>query len=539
LTISEWIIFYRKKLGVLMVQAKEYWYDKRITLTVDNLRLWTDNPRFDEPDLETTRDFARAIAGNQIDKRSFFELIKSIVQKGFINIEPIVVFKDYNKDKYYVAEGNRRVLALKLLRNPKSAPKSIRSFISSASEKINIESIKKIKVIVAPSLKDTQWYIGQRNNISAIKQSWTRLQQCRWIAELAKEFDFDIEKMKETVQMPTSEIIRFLRINTFIKLLDIDIIREVIDPEEISMMQSRNFPVSIIERFFDSNQVQTKWGIKFYGTHIYISNLAEFLLSYSVLLKRILKPGRDLIKIDTRTITSNIDDIINSLPSINIDDKEANYNLNVLNDPIFENDIDIDIDNLDDSTSNQEDITETQNEGLPQTTQETEPEASSSSYKNRLHDIKRNRLVPDNIIINTTNPRVRDLFRELSQNPVKNRENIIACALRALLDLVVLDYLKSNKLIPQLISKHNNRDLKHIGLQARIEFIKKLKNYEKKIDNIFTGLLTPGNDFSLNSLHAYLHSEETHSVSCGRLIRFFDFLFPLFEEMLDLTVLRD
>ncbi|MFX3693301.1 ParB N-terminal domain-containing protein, partial [Streptococcus suis] len=73
-------------------------------------------------------DFAEEIIAEQSDKKSFYELVTSIIQFGFMDFEPIVVWKN-EQDRYIVAEGNRRVLALKLLRNPHKAPKSIRSFM--------------------------------------------------------------------------------------------------------------------------------------------------------------------------------------------------------------------------------------------------------------------------------------------------------------------------------------------------------------------------------------------------------------------------
>lgn len=44
-----------------------------------------------------------------------------------------IEWKNEDNQKYYVAEGNRRLVALKLLRMPQKAPKSIRSFIRKAS----------------------------------------------------------------------------------------------------------------------------------------------------------------------------------------------------------------------------------------------------------------------------------------------------------------------------------------------------------------------------------------------------------------------
>ncbi|MBI9113235.1 ParB N-terminal domain-containing protein [Maridesulfovibrio ferrireducens] len=511
-----------------MVQANEDWYDKRITLTVDNLRLWPNNPRFDETDLETTRDFAKCISESKIDKSSFFNLIQSIIQNGFVNIEPIVVFKYKNNDKYYVAEGNRRVLALKLLRNPKFAPKSIRSYISAASKKINRDSIKKIKVIVSPSLSDAQWYIGQRNNISTIKQSWTKLQQCRWVAELAKDVNNDLNLIRKTAQLSTSEILRVLRINAFNKLINTELMQEVLSHEEISIMQSRNFPVSIIERFYDSSIVQDRWGIKFDGPNIRIYNFVDFIISYAELLRRVISKNNELIKIDTRTITTHIEEILDSLPSIDLSIKNSQYTLNIFEDIVFGDEI---IETFEETIEEEEQTNE-------QKFSKNEHVHKESKRSPLLNNTKRNRLVPENVTVNTGNARIQDLFNELKGCPIQGRENIIAISLRVLFELVVLDYLIRENLDSGLLSKHNKTDLSYIGLKDRLVYIRTLKKKNKKVTKIINGLLRPENDYSIDTLNIYMHSEQTYAITRERLVCFFDYLFPLLQEFLVLTVHR-
>jgi hypothetical protein len=99
------------------------------------------------------------------ERKDFLSLIKSIAEDGFIPLDPIVVWKNEENQKYYVAEGNRRVIALKLLRNPEKAPQSIRSTIRKYDH-----NIEKIYVNVAPSFDEAEWYISQRNSTSLFFQ---------------------------------------------------------------------------------------------------------------------------------------------------------------------------------------------------------------------------------------------------------------------------------------------------------------------------------------------------------------------------------
>lgn len=62
------------------------------------------------------RDFIENIIQEEGDKKNFLDLLRSIAKNGFIPADPIVVWQKPADGRFYVAEGNRRVLALKLLR---------------------------------------------------------------------------------------------------------------------------------------------------------------------------------------------------------------------------------------------------------------------------------------------------------------------------------------------------------------------------------------------------------------------------------------
>lgn len=120
------------------------WLLKKTPRSVDAMKLWPFNPRLNpEEDYSSITDFSEEITRNDSDRRNFMELIKSIIENGFIPADPIVVWQLDDK-KYYVAEGNRRVLALKLLRAPDKAPRSIRVSVRKFSSKANLSDFGNI-----------------------------------------------------------------------------------------------------------------------------------------------------------------------------------------------------------------------------------------------------------------------------------------------------------------------------------------------------------------------------------------------------------
>ncbi|MCI1780180.1 MAG: hypothetical protein LKI53_09535 [Bacteroidales bacterium] len=78
------------------------WLLRKNLRTIDNLRLWGQNPRLDpENNYTTIQEFAEEITLTDANRNSFLELVKSIVQRGFIPADPIVVWQN---------EDNRKLL---------------------------------------------------------------------------------------------------------------------------------------------------------------------------------------------------------------------------------------------------------------------------------------------------------------------------------------------------------------------------------------------------------------------------------------------
>ncbi|HHC6824603.1 TPA: ParB/Srx family N-terminal domain-containing protein, partial [Vibrio parahaemolyticus] len=151
-----------------MANNSDNWWEKRVLRSVDNLKLWVDNPRLDPIESHVRlSDFIEDLMSDDSEKREFIDLLRSIADKGFMSFDPIVVWKDEH-DKYVVAEGNRRVLALKLLRAPEKAPKSIRRLVREMAKYVDRDDIEKIRVCLAPSYEDTRWYILQRHSTGSL-----------------------------------------------------------------------------------------------------------------------------------------------------------------------------------------------------------------------------------------------------------------------------------------------------------------------------------------------------------------------------------
>lgn len=386
------------------------WLNSKTPRSVDQLRLWPENPRLNpEASHIYLSDYAEDLMGDK-DKSLFLDLVKSIVEDGFIPADPIVVWQNKVNEKFYVAEGNRRVLALKLLRDPLKAPQSVRGFMIKQAQKIDKKTIEKILVNVAPTFDDAEWYINQRNNASSLQVPWSRIQQQRWIAELYEKYDGNLEKIKSVTKMSQGELEGFIRALKIRDLINDQVVKNSLTIEEYEKASSHKFPITILERFFSNADVKRKWGIDSDGIDIDIkSNRNSFLQAYTALIKRIIDKDA-VVKIDTRTITSNLEEILETLPEVSFEAQQP-ASTEISESPV----------EIVDSSSSQNANTN------------PSPQVSLNTYYQSLkNDPNRSKMVLPIYKINTDSYRIRGLFEEFKKIPY-TYINTIAASLRVFL----------------------------------------------------------------------------------------------------------
>ena len=91
-------------------------------IDVDNLHFDPANPRLPSSVVDGKDD--QAVITWMLKDASIIELMGSIGMKGFFPAEPLLVTRDPKRTKHFiVVEGNRRLAAVKLLRDPEGASK--------------------------------------------------------------------------------------------------------------------------------------------------------------------------------------------------------------------------------------------------------------------------------------------------------------------------------------------------------------------------------------------------------------------------------
>lgn len=483
------------------------WFNKRYLRSIDNIRLWNENPRLNPDEKHITlADFVEDITEDENDRRNFLDLVKSIATNGFIPAEPIVVWQDPVNNKFYVAEGNRRILALKLLRDPARAPKRIRASIRAYAKQWT--RVNKIYVNIAPTLDDAEWYINQRNSTATLQRKWSRLQQQRWIESLYVKYGEDYDLLIQKTNMSQSEIEAFIRDIKLISLVKEPEVKELLSADEYKAATSHQFPMTVLERFFDTTRVRKEWGVTFDGTSVKLDNRKSFLTAFASLVKNIVSPEPE-IKIDTRTITTNIDEILNALPKVNREEA----------DPFSV------------------DTKKKSEEGTP------EPDSPSPRKKKTVKkgDPDRLHLVLPCFSINNENYRLVHLFNELKELPTQKYISVAAVSVRVFLDLAVLEYISSEGLDSAICTKYKGKGaLRDIELSKRLTFLAEQNGFKgTDLSKILVRLTDAKNDFSLDVLNGYVHGKGTAYLDRNFLNRFWDFLFPLLQKLLDISEITE
>ncbi|GHV84108.1 hypothetical protein AGMMS50212_14480 [Spirochaetia bacterium] len=164
-------------------KAPELKYNQIESCPIEFLTLDYNNPRYDIGLTQKTDTELDAIQ-TLCDISDVQELIVSIADNGYLQIEPMVVYKDSSSEFYTVLEGNRRLTAIKLLRD-----KSIAQAIGKSIPELDTAKMKtmdSISVFRVKSPIEARAYIGFKHINGP--QRWDAYAKAKFAASWYKEF---------------------------------------------------------------------------------------------------------------------------------------------------------------------------------------------------------------------------------------------------------------------------------------------------------------------------------------------------------------
>jgi hypothetical protein len=137
--------------------ATDVWPTKRFSVT--SLHLDKKNPRLGR---ESSGRAPREIIQYLFEHDKAMEVAESIALRGYFPNEPLLAIKE--EGRYVVVEGNRRLAALKALREPGVLEGSQQRRVEALSRRIaDLEDIATVPVTIAPSRRATDRQIAGRH----------------------------------------------------------------------------------------------------------------------------------------------------------------------------------------------------------------------------------------------------------------------------------------------------------------------------------------------------------------------------------------
>lgn len=419
-------------------------FSEHILIEVDNILVNEENPRHD-PVIGLTQTFImQQLIRNRKEANAMYKLITDIFREGWFPQSIVTVtFNDAEK-KYIAWDGNRRITALKMLKNPeitqvfKEFTHSQRIGIYNMSKGIKDESFFKIPCYVAQSFEECAGYIRSIHT--------TDTGALRWDSSAIKRFENKLGIKNLFAQLQGYCKTAFDNVNG-------------------------DFPVSKFERI-----VSSKVGKKYLDIEVIDGNLT-CLSSVEILDEKVKRIIKDIIdgKVTTMTIKNN-DNISKYLNGEKCDESTKSY-----------------------LEGNQDNFKETDDKNVQLSLYDNNFDEKNRNTKSNIIGRLRKKFIrkDDNIQfckiniskLNAKNERsmgIRNLAYEIQRlsfgNEYKKYPISYCFLIRSLLEQACIYFLINNKKWAKLKEDNNNRDLK---LERIIEYISRNKILLLKDDTIF------------------------------------------------------
>lgn len=418
---------------------------KESQLAVTSLLLDPNNPRIpDSSENLSQRDIIAVL----VAKDKIYELAENIVKNGYYPVESLIFVEE--KKKKYVVEGNRRLAALKLLVSPDMAPDSIlqRRF-RALSNRINLTSVRKVKVIKAPTREAAAPVIMSKHTQKQV-ESWCPLMQDKFYRNLINQ-GMTVNDIAEEYKHSSAEITNALQ-----RYMMYSIACTMNFPEDVAkkIQNPREFPVTNLERLYKNPKVTQFLGISFDENKRLLGDVDEdeFKKGYTKIITDIATKAVHSRILNT---TASMDEYLSSFG-------ELKPNLQKRGSFTDETFLDVD--------SNLE--------------RKKLAEPIIIRKKNKQKPIRRS-IIPEKFSCDVTNQRVNDVFNELKNLPVAQYPNAVALMFRSLLEMSLSHFLDRTGNLIKLTGKLQE-GLKNRGdnrSHARHPTLKEMLQYVANEDN--------------------------------------------------------
>lgn len=448
--------------------ALTYWKTKQ--LTVASLHLDAKNPRLGR---ETTARAPREIIQYLFEHDNALVVADSIASRGFFPNEPLLAVIENGRT--IVIEGNRRLAALKALREPGLLEGSNARKVERLSRKIiDQQLIAKVPVTIAPNRRATDRQIAGRH-IGTPVLAWTAENRASFILEKLEE-GYDNDDLRDELGFTLADIQKARQTRAIA-----DMARSLDLPEELKakLENPRARIFTTIGRVFDSPVGREFFKVERDHEHGLRGKTtkAEFIRGFTKFVTDIA-----LGKEDSRTLNKP-DDIEGYFKKWDIKDRPTKKRGSFV----------------------PSDVIKGKSVASANATQEAKTTSKKSKQVSKT-------VLPRDFKVRYGNDRLHDIRNELVKLKRDDFPNAGAVLLRVFFELSVFDYLERKGELSRIIKKLGGKGKLQYGMPKVGQLVPEITRIAKKklpIQEAKTVEKAIRHDrsapFTLNDLHAFVH----------------------------------
>jgi hypothetical protein len=418
-------------------------------LKIDQLELDLVNPRISKA--ADQHEAMQRIIDDQNTKLG--NLAESIVEDGLNPMDRLLVMKsEQNSGKYTVLEGNRRALALRILKNPNvltglTVPAALQKKLERLAQGFNYKDLEPIACFEVDSRLDGNVWIEQRHSGEDEGRGIVR-----WSGVASSRF---------RGQAPAIQAFDFVRQHA--KLSD----------DQKKLLEGR-FPITTLDRLLSTPAVRNKIGFDIKDNKLLTSLPADQAIK--PLRKIVLDLAEKTVNVTKLKLKNQQVDYVSNLPATDTPDLKQKATA---------------VQAVQDFT--QKDF------------------ASPTPTKNKKAKAKpkaaRTTAIPKTCHLNITNSKIEEISNELRALQLSKHPHAIAVLLRVFLETSVDDYLTKASIALTVPTGGGPKDksLKK-KVEESIDHIVANGATRKDFAGVLKGLSDTNHPFSVDLLHAYIHN---------------------------------
>jgi len=453
------------------------WKESLISIT--NLLLDPQNPRIPDSDTELSQ---RDLTADLVVNDKVLDLAKSITVNGYYPVEALIIIEEDKKK--YVLEGNRRLAALKLLLSPEIAPADWERRFRALSNRIDSKSIRRIKVIRAPSREAAASIIMSKHTRNQV-ESWSPLMQAKFYRNLLDR-GLSIDEIAEQYSIQTSEITDALqRYMMYSVACALDL------PENVArkVQNPRDFPITNLDRLYKNPKVNKFLGISFDENKQLIGSIHadEFKKGYTKIVTDI---AEGTVHSRTLNTTTEMDEYLASFGDQKPDlKKKGSFRSDTL-------------------------LRAKEKKAMPK------PKATKKKAIPKPLPLA---LIPGSFSCDVNNQRINDVFNELKKLRVAQYPNAVGLMFRSLLEMSLGYYLDRTGHLVKITEKEREKREKkgnilpndwHPGLREMFQYVTDKNTNIISNGNLLKALRTlinqKDNLLSIDTLNLFVHNQHFH-----------------------------